>query len=53
MTAELQGRLAMVRAAADSQVEVLRAQVQGLEMPSWELRRPARDPRRRTAGRSR
>jgi DNA-binding transcriptional MerR regulator len=38
-TAELMRRLAMYRAAADGRVEALRAQVQGLEMLSRELRR--------------
>ncbi|MHA6627487.1 MerR family transcriptional regulator [Pseudonocardia sichuanensis] len=40
-TGELLGRLAMYRAATDSRVEALRAQVQGLEMLSRELRRLA------------
>ncbi|MGH8964344.1 MAG: MerR family transcriptional regulator [Actinomycetes bacterium] len=38
---ELQGRLAMYRAATDSRIEALRAQVQGLEVLSRELRRLA------------
>ena len=40
-TADLVRRLAMYRAAADGRVEALRAQVQGLEMLSRELRRLA------------
>jgi DNA-binding transcriptional MerR regulator len=46
-TAELMGRLAMYRAAADGRVEALHAQVQGLEMLSRELRRPANSARHR------
>jgi DNA-binding transcriptional MerR regulator len=48
-TGELLGRLAMYRAATDSRVEALRAQVQGLELLSRELRRLAngRAPGRR------
>ncbi len=48
-TAELLGRLAVYRAATDSRVEALRAQVQGLELLSRELRRLAngRTPGRR------
>ena len=38
-TADLMRRLAMYRAAADGRVEALRAQVQGLETLSKELRR--------------
>jgi DNA-binding transcriptional MerR regulator len=41
-TAGLMRRLAMYRAAADGRVEALRAQVQGLEMLSRELRRLAK-----------
>ena len=51
LTAELTGRLAVFRAAADSRVEALRAQVQGLEMLSRELRRLAGENRRPSAGR--
>ena len=51
LTAELTGRLAVFRAAADSRVEALRAQVQGLEMLSRELRRLAGETRRPSAGR--
>jgi DNA-binding transcriptional MerR regulator len=40
-TGDLLGRLAMYRAATDSRIEALRAQVQGLEMLSRELRRLA------------
>ena len=40
-TADLMRRLAMYRTAADGRVEALRAQVQGLEMLSRELRRLA------------
>jgi DNA-binding transcriptional MerR regulator len=40
-TSELLGRLAMYRAATDGRIEALRAQVQGLEMLSRELRRLA------------
>lgn len=47
-TAELLGRLAVYRAATDSRVEALRAQVQGLELLSRELRRLANG---RTGGR--
>jgi DNA-binding transcriptional MerR regulator len=50
LTAELMGRLAVFRAAADSRVEALRAQVQGLEMLSRELRRLAGENRRPSAG---
>jgi DNA-binding transcriptional MerR regulator len=50
-SAELMGRLAMFRAAADSRVEALRAQVQGLEMLSRELRRLAGKGRRQGSGR--
>jgi DNA-binding transcriptional MerR regulator len=50
-TTELTGRLAMFRAAADSRVEALRAQVQGLEMLSRELRRLATKSRREGSGR--
>ena len=46
ITAELAGRLAVFRAAVDSRVEALRAQVQGLEMLSRELRRLAGESRR-------
>jgi DNA-binding transcriptional MerR regulator len=48
-TAELLRRLAVYRAATDSRVEALRAQVQGLELLSRELRRLAngRTPGRR------
>ncbi|MHA6795168.1 MerR family transcriptional regulator [Pseudonocardia bannensis] len=53
VTAELQGRLALFRAVADSRVEALRAQVQGLEALSRELGRLSGDSGRRTAGRSR
>jgi DNA-binding transcriptional MerR regulator len=45
-TAELMRRVAMYRAVADSRVEALRAQVQGLEMLSRELRRLANPARR-------
>jgi DNA-binding transcriptional MerR regulator len=46
ITAELAGRLAVFRTAVDSRVEALRAQVQGLEMLSRELRRLAGESRR-------
>ncbi|WP_433282912.1 MerR family transcriptional regulator [Pseudonocardia xinjiangensis] len=46
VTAELAGRLGVFRAAVDSRVEALRAQVQGLEMLSRELRRLAGESRR-------
>ncbi len=52
-TAQLLGRLAMFRAAADSRVEALRAQVQGLETLSRELKALAAPSKRRTPGRSR
>jgi MerR family transcriptional regulator, copper efflux regulator len=44
--AELIGRLAVFRTAVDSRAEALRAQVQGLEMLSRELRRLAGENRR-------
>ena len=47
-SADLMGRLAMYRAATDRRVEALRAQVQGLELLSRELRRLANG---RTSGR--
>lgn len=50
-TAELMGRLAVFRAATDSRMEALRAQVQGLEMLSRELRRLAGDGRHPAPGR--
>ncbi|GAA1327466.1 MerR family transcriptional regulator [Pseudonocardia xinjiangensis] len=46
VTAELAGRLGVFRTAVDSRVEALRAQVQGLEMLSRELRRLAGESRR-------
>jgi DNA-binding transcriptional MerR regulator len=46
ITAELAGRLGVFRTAVDSRVEALRAQVQGLEMLSRELRRLAGESRR-------
>ena len=46
ITAELAGRLAVFRTAVDSRVEALRAQVQGLEMLSRDLRRLAGESRR-------
>jgi DNA-binding transcriptional MerR regulator len=46
ITAELTRRLAVFRAAVDSRVEALRAQVQGLEMLSRDLRRLAGESRR-------
>jgi DNA-binding transcriptional MerR regulator len=49
--AELMGKLAMFRAAADSRIEVLRSQVQGLELLSRELRRLATVSRRQASGR--
>jgi DNA-binding transcriptional MerR regulator len=45
-SAELIGRLAVFRTAVDSRAEALRAQVQGLEMLSRELRRLAGESRR-------
>jgi DNA-binding transcriptional MerR regulator len=47
-TAQLQGRLAMFRAAADGRIEALRAQVHGLETLSRELRSLAASSKRRT-----
>jgi DNA-binding transcriptional MerR regulator len=52
-TGELMRRLVMYRAAADGRVEALRAQVQGLEMLSRELRRLANTTARRPAAGSR
>lgn len=50
-TDELLSRLAVFRAAADGRIEALRAQVQGLEMLSRELRRLATaSARRRRTG---
>lgn len=45
--AELQASLAMFRAAADSRIDVLRSQLQGLEMLSRQLSRAASANRRR------
>jgi DNA-binding transcriptional MerR regulator len=45
-TADLMRRLAMYRAAADGRVDALRAQVQGLETLSKELRRLTKAPTR-------
>jgi DNA-binding transcriptional MerR regulator len=50
-TSDLMRRLSMFRAAADSRVEALRAQVQGLEMLSRELRRLANNSKRPSPGR--
>jgi DNA-binding transcriptional MerR regulator len=49
-TAELAGRLTVFRAAVDSRVEALRAQVQSLEMLSRDLRRLAGERRRPAPG---
>lgn len=46
-TADLLARLAVLRTAADSRIETLRAQLRGLEMLSRELRRLATESRRR------
>lgn len=52
-TTALQGRLAMFRAAADSRVEALRAQVEGLEALSRHLKSLSATSKRRAADRSR
>lgn len=52
-SAQLLGRLAMFRAAADSRVETLRGQLQSLESLSRDLKALAVRSRRRTSGRSR
>jgi DNA-binding transcriptional MerR regulator len=52
-TARLLGRLAMFRAAADSRIEALRAQVTGLETLSRDLRALTVQGRRHGAGRGR
>ncbi|WP_433291686.1 MerR family transcriptional regulator [Pseudonocardia sp. CA-142604] len=46
-TEDLLGRVAMYQAAASSRIEALRAQIQGLETLSGELRRQALDCARR------
>jgi DNA-binding transcriptional MerR regulator len=48
-TEQLTGRLAMYRAAADSRIEALRAQVMGLEKLSRDLRALAAPAPRRTS----
>lgn len=48
-TEQLTGRLAMYRAAADSRIEALRAQVMGLEKLSRDLRTLAAPAARRTS----
>jgi DNA-binding transcriptional MerR regulator len=47
-TDDLLGRLALFRAAADSRIEVLRVQLNGLETLSREIRGLATEGRRRT-----
>jgi DNA-binding transcriptional MerR regulator len=52
-TEQLMGRLAMYRVAADNRIEVLRAQVLGLERLSRELRKLAQPAGRATSDRRR
>ncbi|GEL17503.1 MerR family DNA-binding protein [Pseudonocardia asaccharolytica] len=50
-TGDLLGKLAMFRAAADSRIEALRAQIQGSETLSQELKSLAASSKRRSSRR--